>query len=162
MPKVAKSKSSKVSQFVLQYPNEFKHGPKDTLVCKLCLATVACDRKSTVDAHRATKMHTDRKKSSETSQYVQSTLILDKSDMAHKLVSAFLKADIPLHKLRSPAMKDLFESMGCVFPSESTCRRQIEGIYEESRKKITSLFKDRDIFVICDESDVNGTKFLNI
>ena len=48
-----------------------------------------------------------------------------------RVTKAFLYADIPLGKISNPAIKELFESMGNILPSESTCRRNEKKINVE-------------------------------
>ena len=79
-----------------------------------------------------TQNHRDRLQSAEKSKYLQSFIAINKNDFGYKFVSAFLKADIPLHKLSNPAINELFESIGQRLPSESTCRRNVELIHKNA------------------------------
>ena len=56
------------------------------------------------------------------SQSKQIFLQLDQVNFMEQVVSSFLDADIPLHKLNHSSSKSLFAAMGNVLPSETAAR----------------------------------------
>lgn len=83
-------------------------------------------------------------------------------DKSLQLVKAFCSADIPLYKLRNSALKKFLNDSGVVVPSESSSRRYMEKLVEEHVQKLINYFKDCYIFLICDETEINGVKYVNI
>ena len=77
-------------------------------------------------------------------------------------MKAFLSADIPLRKLRNKNLKKLFASIGHPLPTEQTCRMKVIEPYEEKIERIKVLIKDEPVFIIVDESDISGKKYVNI
>lgn len=157
MPRVAKSKNQKVEIYIREFPNEFTKSFDGGLHCKLCNAKVSHEKRFNVQNHRSTDSHKQRL----SSQFSQTTLAPIK-DFSFDVCDAFLKADIPLWKLRSPSLVNLFSKIGCQLPSESTCRRRIDDIYDFQMTEIKKKIKDKQIFLIVDESDIDRKKILNI
>ena len=52
--------------------------------------------------------------------------------------------------------------MGHELPSESTCRRRIDEIFEKQEIEIKRIIEDKKVFLIVDESDIDRKKILNI
>ena len=102
MPKVAKSKNEKVATYIARYPNEFCKNFNGELKCKLCNCLVNYDKEFNVESHRKTISHSNKLKSVTT----QSTLNPVTTDFSYQVCDAFLKADIPLKKLRSPGPRN--------------------------------------------------------
>ena len=73
-----------------------------------------------------------------------------------------LYAEIPLYKLNSTHIKNLFRDVGHRLPSETTCRRTALQLSEDESKRIRNAVYDKQIFLIVDESTLSGTQYLNI
>ena len=96
--------------------------PARDLRCNLCDALVKCDKKFFVESHRKSKQHQRKLEMKSKSQSKQTFLQLDQVNFKEQVVSSFLAADIPLHKLNYPSLKSLFATMGKVLPSETAAR----------------------------------------
>ena len=96
--------------------------PARDLRCNLCDVLVKCDKKFFVESHRKSKQHQRKLETKSKSQSKQTFLQLDQVNFKEQVVSSFLAADIPLHKLNHPSSKSLFATMGKVLPSETAAR----------------------------------------
>ena len=122
MPKQAKSSAAKVRQICQEYPDEFSATPARDLRCNLCDVLVKCHKKFFVESHRKSKQHQRKLETKSKSQSKQTFLQLDQVNFKEQVVSSFLAADIPLHKLNYPSLKSLFAAMGKVLPSKTAAR----------------------------------------
>ena len=93
--------------------------PARDLRCDLCDVLVKCDKKFFVESHRKSKQHQRKLETKSKSQSKQTFLQLDQVNFKEQVVSLFLAADIPLHKLNHPSLKSLFATMGKVLLSET-------------------------------------------
>ena len=75
---------------------------------------------------------------------------------------AFLAADIPLYKLRHPALRKLFQDIGNPLPSEFVCRNIVKSIGESIESKIIQVLKEDNIFMVVDEAEINGKKIAHV
>ena len=78
-----------------------------------------------MESHRKSKQHQGKLETNNKSQGKQAFLLLDQINFKEKLVSSFLAADIPLHKLSHPSLKSLFATMRKVLPSETAARESV-------------------------------------
>ena len=122
MPKQAKSSTTKVRQNCHKYPNEFLATLAGELRCNLCDVLVKCDKKFFVESHRRSKQHQGKLETKSKSQSKQTFLQLDQGNFKEQVVSSFLVADIPLHKLNHRSLKSLFATIEKVLPSEIVAR----------------------------------------
>jgi len=164
MPKEATSCRSKATVYEREFPKEFCKNPNGELFCKLCCTIVNCDKRFRVDSHRSSKKH---KKllpatTSGASTSRQSFIAVPKKTFKGKLVEAFLSADIPLYKLQNEKIKELFTSLGQPVPSESNCRAHVSELAEEGIKVLEERFRGKKIFIVADESEIDGSKYFNI
>lgn len=162
MPRTTLNSSSKVHGYVTAYPTEFEATPRKELFCKLCSIVVPHDRKSSVEKHRTSAKH----QISLTPGCSKQTLLTSgsfgkRNDFTAKVTDAFLSADIPLYKLNNPRLKDLFLSMGHALPSETSCRKQVGPLAEAQRQQVIALLSAKDFFMVVDEAEVAGKKFVN-
>ena len=111
MPKPAKSSTAKVRQICKECPDEFSATPVRDLRCNLCDVLVKCDKKFFVESHQKSKQHQRKFETKSKSQSKQSFLQLDQVHFKEQVVSSFLAADIPFHKLNHPSLKSLFATM---------------------------------------------------
>ena len=56
----------------------------------------------------------------------------------------------------------LFFDMVHPLPSESTSRRIVENVAKEEENQMIYNFTNKDIFIVIDEAEVDGKKYLNI
>ena len=125
MPKQAKSFTAKVWQICQEYANEFLATPARDLRCNLCVVLVKCDKKFFVESHRKSKQRQRKLETKSKSQNKQTYLQLDQVNFKEQVVSSFLAADIPLHKLNHPSLKSLFATMGKVLPLVTAARAYV-------------------------------------
>ena len=92
------------------------------LVPATCDATFAWDQKFFVESRRKSKQHQGILETRSKSQSKQTFLHFDQVNFKEQVVSSFLAADIPLHKLNHPFLKSLFARMRKVLPSETAAR----------------------------------------
>lgn len=158
MPKSSQTDIAKASSWVKLYPSEFSLNPRSQLWCKKCLCIVNSSRRFFVDSHRNTNKH----KNLQNSKQSQSLIIPTKRNFNTMVVEAFTSANIPLKKLTNPSLKKLFMFTGYPLPSETVCRNLIPDIASNSKYIVKVKLENKDIFLMIDESDINGKKFLNI
>lgn len=84
------------------------------------------------------------------------------SDFAKKLVNAFLEANIPLHKLAHPSIRQLFQETGRTVPSATSCRNVVDQLSQEAFDEVRKKLSNKKIFLMVDESEVSGAKFVNV
>ena len=60
-----------------------------------------------------------------------------------KLTKAFLSADIPLYKLNSEHLKNLFLDNGHNFPSETICRKAVLQLSADELQRIRNGVHDK-------------------
>ena len=82
------------------------------------------------------------------SQSKQIYLQLDQVNFKEQVVSLFLAADIPLHKLNHPSLKSVFAIMGKVFPWKTVARACVAEL-ASLKKQIQELLCDKKILSIC-------------
>ena len=126
MPKQAKSSTAKVRKICRQYRNEFEATSAGDLRCK------------------QGKLLTTG-----SSQGKQTYLQLDQANFKEKVVSSFLAADIPLHKLNHPALKSLFAAMGKSLPSETAARVSVAQLASRKRRIFENYFGTKKFFFDC-------------
>ena len=119
MPKQVKSSTAKVRQICQEYPDEFSANPAGDLRCNLYDVLVKCDKKFFVKSHRRSKQHQGKLETKSKSQSVQTSSQFNQGNFKEQVVSSFVAADIPLHKLNHPFLKSLFVAIGKVLPSET-------------------------------------------
>ena len=134
------------------------------LFCTLCSTIVLHDRKFSVDKHcQSTKHH---KASLSTLQERQQPLSIptasfDWNDYVGKVTAAFLSADIPLYKLNNSDLQALFKYVGQKAPPESGCQKQIDNMGKCEVNQICNILPDKVIFMVIDEADISGSKYVN-
>ena len=146
MPKQAKSSTAKARQICQEYPDEFSATPARDLRCNLCDVLVKCDKKFFVESHRKSKQHQRKLETKSKSQSKQTVLQLDHVNLKKQVVSSFLAADIPLHKLNYPSLKSLFATMGKVLPSETAARACVVKLASQKEEQIQELLRDKKCF----------------
>ena len=107
MPKTAKSKPSKVFDYLRKYKNEFSTHPTGELYCKVCDSFVNCEKKHNVDSHRNGVKHKDKLGDGNGTGLIQNFIQPPSQPQLkfnENLISTFFAADIPLKKLRHPSV----------------------------------------------------------
>ena len=117
MPKQDNSSTAKVRQICQEYPNEFSATPAGDFRCNLCDALVKRDKKFFVESNRKSSQHQGKLEAKSKSQSKQSFLQLDQVNFKKEVVSLFLAAGLPLHKLNHPFFKVSVCYNGKVLPS---------------------------------------------
>ena len=116
--------------------------------CKGC-NLVKCDKKFFVKSHRKSKQHQRKLETKSKSQSKQTFFQLDQVNFKEQVVSSFLAADIPLHKLNHPSLKSLFATMGKVLPSETATRACVAKLASQKKEQIQELLRDKKHFFSC-------------
>ena len=137
MPKQAKSSTAKARQICQDYPDEFSATPARDSRCNLCDVLVKCDKKFFCEKPPKNKQHQRKLETKSKSQSKQTFLQLDQVNFKEQVVSSYLTADIPLHKLNHPSLKSLFATMGKLLPSETAARACVAK-FNSNYKKIPS------------------------
>ena len=88
--------------------------------------------------------------------------LVSKDFMADLIKKTFLAADIPLNKLRNPHVIQLLENLGQKMPSETVCRDYVKTLANNKQDRLKYLLKDKCIFIVIDESEMDKTKFINV
>ena len=96
------------------------------------------------------------------SQSKQTFLQLDQVNFKEQVVSSFLAADIPLHKLNHPSLKSLFATMGKVLPLETAARACVTKLASQKEEQIHELLCDKKFFVIVDEAEIAKLKYISV
>lgn len=161
MPKIATPSVRKVKGYVSEFPSEFQVSASSELHCKLCGTIVKHDRRSNVLKHRDSSKHKTAKSLKVPQQVLISTFNEPQEDFTTKVTSAFLAADIPLYKLNNPSIKRLFEHMRHRPPSVFSCRARVSSLAEKEFERICDLLSGKQVFIVIDEAEVCGSKFIN-
>ena len=90
---------------------------------------------------------------------MQTFLKLDQVNFKEQVVSSFLAADIPFHKLNHPSLKSLFATMGNVLPSETAAWACVAKLASQ-KEQIQELLRDKKIFLIVDEAEIAKQKYI--
>ena len=162
MPKQAKSSVAKVRQTCQEYPDEFSATPAGDLRCNLCDVLVKCDKKCFVESHRKGKQHRGKLETKSKCQSKQIFLHFDQVNFMEQVVSSFLAADIPLHKLNHPFLKSLFARMGKVLPSETAARVCVAKLASQKEEQIQELLRDKKVFLNVDEAELAKQKYISV
>ena len=161
MAKHKVSMASKAKATVSKYSSEFTLDHKGTLLCKLCNVYVSNDKTFMVESHRNSNKHKALLKANSSQPAISEFKTPDQNSWTYNVTKSFLEADIPLHKLNSPSIISLFKSINHPLPSHSSAYKTVDNIYETQMELIKNKMKDRKIFLVIDESDINGQKYIN-
>ena len=115
-----------------------------------------------MESHRKSKQHQGKLETKSKSQSKQTFLHFDQVNFKEQIVSSFLAADIPLHKLNHPSLKSLFARMGKVLPSETATRACVAKLASQKEEQIQKLLRDKKIFLIVDEAEVAKQKYISV
>ena len=115
-----------------------------------------------MDSHRASKRHKTALLRKDECRKKQTVIQVEPPNFVEDVVSAFLAADIPLFKLNHPKLRSLFEANGKTLPSESTARACVETLALREEARIRELLKEKKLFVVVDDSEVAGNKYMNV
>jgi len=169
MPKVARTKRSKVSIYLEEFPNETFRSDGQVLCCQSCDKSVSIDQRGQVIQHINTSKHRGNKVRKLIFQQnfisTSSTSTNSKSVFNDDLCRALIRSDIPLFKLKNVAFKKFMEKYtGHKITDESTLRKNyVSGVYEETISKIQNIIGDGPIWVGVDETtDADGRYIANV
>ena len=99
-----------------------------------------------MESHRKSKQRQRKLETKSKSQSKQTFLQLDQVNFKEQVVSSFLAADIPLHKLNHSFLKSLFATMAKVLPSETATRACVAKVASQKEEQIQELHRDKKIF----------------
>ena len=99
-----------------------------------------------MESHRKSKQHQIKLETKSKSQSKQTFLQLDQVNFKEQVVSSFLAADIPLHKLNHPSLKSLFATMGNVLASETAARVCVAKLAFKKKNKFKNYFVTKKFF----------------
>ena len=157
MGRTSLTNTEKIAIYCGKYPREFQRR-EGSLYCNLCKVTVSYDKVTRVNAHRANPTHKRKMEIFQTA-----SISFNRDSRAARFVEAFLKSDIPLHKLRAPALKQLFqEECGESPPSETLCRNAVKDVYDRKLAEIKAEICGKDVAVQCDETEINDLKYVHV
>ena len=115
-----------------------------------------------MESHRKSKQHQGKLETKSKSQSKQTFLQFDQVNFKEQVVSSFLAADIPLHKLNHPSLKSLFARMEKVLPSETAARACVAKLACKKRNKFKNYFVKKNFFLIVDEAEVATQKYISV
>ena len=107
------------------------------------------------------KQHLGKLETKSKSRSKQTFLHFDQVNFKEQVVSSFLAAHIPLHKLNHPSLKSLFARMEKVLPSETAARACVAKLASQKEEQIQELRRDKKIFLIVDEAEVAKLKYIS-
>ena len=99
-----------------------------------------------MESHRKSKQHQRKLETKSKSQSKQTFLQLDQVNFKEQVVSSFLAADVPIHKLNHPSLKSLFATMGKVLPLETAARACIAKLPSQKEEQTQEFFCDKNFF----------------
>ena len=99
-----------------------------------------------VGSHRKSKQHQGKFETKSKSQSKQTFLQLDQVNFNEQVVSSFLAADIPFHKLNHPSLKSLFATIGKVLPSEPAARACAAKLAIQKEEQVQELPRGKNFF----------------
>lgn len=175
MPKVAVSATDRLKE----YKNEGFIISCGILMCKYCDCRLDYRRKDALDKHCKSEKHSKRRENSRLEVSVPRVATLKETlsnasrvkDMKEEFIldttTAFVKANIPVEKLDNPAIRTWFNKYvrgSGDLPSANQIRQKyIPMIGERRREEIREDIKNKDVFLLCDETtDKNGRCVFNI
>ena len=156
------SSTTKVRQICHEYQDEFSATPARDLRCNLCDVLLKGDKKFFVESHQKSKQQQRKLETKSKSQSKQTFSQLDQVNFKEQVVSSFLAADIPLHKLNHPFLKSLFATMGKVLSSETVARACVAKLASQKEEQIQELLRDKNIFVIVDEAEIAKQNYISV
>ena len=162
MPKQAKSSTAKVREISCQYPNEFGKTPAGNLQYNFFDVSVKCYKKFFLESHRKSKLHQAKLAKTSSFQGKQTYIQLDRTNFKEKVVSSFLAADIPLHKLNHSAIKSLFVATGKLLSFETAARASVVQLASQKKENIRELLLNKKVFLIVNEIEVDKQKYINV
>lgn len=148
----------------------------DTVFCKVCIKRLNTITKYTLENHIKTQVHENLVKRREQQQrqidsdgFVLSSetdigKALSQSTFMHDVTKAFITADIPLNKMNSHALRQLFEKYTKFnLPSESMARQFImPKIYDQTIESTKQQLAGKKIWVSIDETRDRSGKLVGV
>ncbi|KAF7697625.1 hypothetical protein CDIK_1546 [Cucumispora dikerogammari] len=124
-----RSKRAKLSSYILLFGNSFSITPRDELFfCQLWHVIINSDKKFNIISHVSSQKHQE-KPSKKKPRPIQSFLNEKKRPYIEIITEAFLSANNLVHKLRHPAIKQLFTKLDLPIPKETMCRNVVDILY---------------------------------
>lgn len=135
----------------------------DQLHCRLCHRKVKCDKKFHYEMHRRGKKHCAAVQALIPAIEEQNITEFSNNENSwhYTVTKAFIECDIPLYKMNAAPLKKLFQDIERPLPSESRCRNTVKSLFLHNHEAIKTKLAGKNIFIVTDESDVNGQKYVN-
>ena len=161
MPKRKETQKKRAKKYSEKYKSEFILTDLSTLWCILCGVYINTSKKYNIEKHRITDKH--KSKLLDIKNFPkQGAIITNTVKNIHKdITNLFISANIPLSKLRNRNVINFFEKYNIKLPSETTARRNVEDIATSKIQKIAEKIKDKQYFLIIDESQIHQQCYLN-
>jgi hypothetical protein len=157
---MAKASRHKAQCIANKYPQEFAVSSSSELFCTVCSVLVTCDKAIYVERHRTTQKH---QRLMPHSAAAQTFITPNTFTFTENVAKMFVSANIPLFKLRNPAVISFFAKIGYPLPSETSCRNTVLSLYKAEFNRIKDTVSQKEIFVVVDESDFKEHgKFINV
>uniref|UniRef100_H3AX10 DUF659 domain-containing protein n=1 Tax=Latimeria chalumnae TaxID=7897 RepID=H3AX10_LATCH len=154
-----KAKNVSAADRAKQYPPGVLHSDRGKLFCTSCNITVDHYRKSSVDRHLDSSIHSlSKKQTTVTSLFQKSTENREaRNSLNFDLTEAFVCANIPFETLDNKKLRDFFRrnvANGGVIPSSTQLRREyLPKVAEFHKQEIKEMLKQSgSLSVVTDES----------
>ena len=99
-----------------------------------------------MESHRKSKQYQGKLETKSKFQSKQTFLHFNQVNFKEQVVSSFVAADIPLHKLNHPSLKCLFARLEKVLPSETPARACVANLASQKEEQIQELLRDKKFF----------------
>ncbi|XP_003738430.1 uncharacterized protein LOC100897181 [Galendromus occidentalis] len=148
-----------LSELVREFGDDVFSCNETTLICKACSKTFPNARRFNLTQHAATSSHQKsvvllRRRQEEESRLEAAACSPDLPSFPMDLCGAFLAADIPLHKLENPTLRNFLEaSTSRIIPNESTLRKfYVHEIYQRKMQTIRESIGQSSIWISIGET----------
>lgn len=167
MPKI--NSKTLLNRVIKEYPNDFQTDGS-ILFCKKCDIEVSANQISQVKQHLETGKHLASVKRKSAGSDSKTQLLLTKIDNQNRdqnvfnmdLTCCFVKSNIPIYKMREPAMIDFLEKhTKYAAPSESHLRSNcLPKVYEEYVEKMKRIAAGKYLWVSIDETTDSEQRYV--
>lgn len=156
-------KPSQIKNFISLYTSTLEYKYKNIVYCHCCDKNLTIHGKSHVYAHIESKKHQKTFQNNFNNEEKEQTNknVVTKGELALILSEGMVKSDVPLHKLRHEAFKNIFIKLTGISVSETCVRNKVESLYELGFLKLFKLIQNEQFYLILDESMKKGLKHWN-
>lgn len=168
MPKQKETNSEFVSRMVIQYKGILRTD-QSVLYCQYCNCSISGHKTFNVRQHFETQKHKlcaeRRKKNKETQLLLKESVDNKYNAFSMDLCKMFLAANIPLHKVKHPAVIEfLHKYTNNTVPSATNLRQKyVPALYEQTLTKLRAVVGNNNIWISIDETtDVEQRLIVNL